>query len=437
MAGSTRQELVISASKADPRKPRSYADRLPRMSGGLDSANGGWLALTFWALLRWKRQPDTRRAITLGVVAGLLPAWGPNLAIVAVCTLAIPTLVMARARWKSAAIAAAVAVALALPPLLTLVWVEGNSVGRFEQAKAPVTTMISIQPEAAAGPSRWLQVSVLHNERSSGAWWQHPDVVPKPLSTDVFLTRYSPGGRRFLSLVAVAACLLGAWRRRPIWPWLLGAIALKLMSLGPGPPTALSLPLSPDSVLSIRSPPLLALLPYVDRFNNFALFGQASGLLLGVATALSLAAVPRAWRRVVLGLLLAELLLATPVRLPLGTTDQRVSPNQVDALRGEGAILVLPLCAEVEYLLQTYHHRPIISLWNRPVPSAGTADFVLELQTTECGRPNTTPALAGVTSIAILPLHYREAVLDRVRCNLDQRGWTPDFRSEGLEVWEP
>jgi Dolichyl-phosphate-mannose-protein mannosyltransferase len=346
-------------------------------NGISETVCAGWVPLTLWALLGLLDRPSTRRALSLGLIAGLGAAsswyYGLMMGLAGgVLLLWLAARQPWQVEWRRAlpylALAGLIAAAPVLPLLLT-----------FRASLGAADALVSRDPDFV-----WRSL-IDHNITDLLAFFR-PGKTPSPdlfalYGEELLIVIYL--GWTALSLTAVA--LFGTRRRAELSPYLWLGLLFFAFALGP----YLYVGGSYLALQGRRVPlPFLALfegLPLFDRISHPFRFTTGVSLWLALAAAQGLRhlliarsiAVHRA-ATTLLGLLaLAEVAWLSPARLPVPAGDAR-APVAYTQMREDpvpGAVLDLPLTVPnleraVYVWYQSAHGRPVPWGLNDPMPQA-------------------------------------------------------------------
>lgn len=231
----------------------------------------------------------------------------------------------------------------------------------------------------------------------------------------------------YLGLAALIMAVVAVVRQRRRWPWLAGALALALLSLGPwlvvwGHPLSLG-----DGSVSAPAGALGWLLPPLQRLTRWYRAAAVAGMLLAPLVAMALEG---RWRWLAGGLVLADALLLSPGAWPVHHFDAR--PSGVWAqLDRPGAVVDLPPdqywfvpeggVRERNLLEQTWHGRPSAATFFNLSGGAAGSPPVRDLLALAKGRKR---ALVHDPQ-HLADLGYAWVVLDLTRI--------PDARTDRLE----
>ncbi len=239
---------------------------------------------------------------------------------------------------------------------------------------------------------------------------------------------FDPDGHTaYLGIVAVGLALLAVYREPRRWPWLAGAAAFVVLSLG------LYLTVGGEFI-TIGAGHVLApmgwlarVVPTILRFTRFYRAAAVAGLLLSPLVAM--AVTQRRWW-VHLALVLDACLLA-PRQWPIVHFDGRASPVYA-ALPDDGPVVDLPpvqysflegdQIREENLLQQVWHRRPNASTFFNLSGGASASDEVTRLMLTLIHRAKSGPDGAFQN---LADYGYRYVVLDRTRfVKPDEAGFT-------------
>jgi len=329
----------------------------------------GVVGLCLLALLRCLEHPSWRRVVLAGVALAACWYGGPYNGVWAslICVVVgIGALVRSPQRWRE--LLAALSGTGLVGVLLTA-----------PLANAVLSLRVAGQPGTAAA-SR-LQAPMVNADMFRGGLRNGADL------TDPFLPVVLTGGEAlashtaYMGIVALSVAALAVWRRRALWPWLIGAFAVALVALGPWLMMR-GHPMQGPGGARLMTPLGWAILafPFLGRLTHWYRIGAVGVILLAVPVSVW----ARSWRRglAVGGMIALDVALCAPMAWPLETTA--VPDTAVfDGLDGAGAMLTLPESTTKKpnigfwrdriQLDQVHHGRPVAGLasWGGELSSSG------------------------------------------------------------------
>jgi len=330
--------------------------------GATEAFGVGWVAVQLALLLAYAR--SGRRLHGLGAALALALACysGPyNGVWAAMIDLSVAVALLLRRRERGLALRLTGVGGLAAVLVMPLAW------ALLTQRLASMSGSAARAglPEIRAMP-HWFRGAAEHGADLADPW------LPVQLTGG---GAYPTSHTAYLGLAALLLACVALWRRRELWPWLAGALAFSLLSLGPwlywrGHP----LQLGEGHVLGPAGLLTLALPSFFGRITCWYRAGAVASLLL--APLVSVLGRGR-WGPLAALLVLADLLLCAPLAWPLHSS---ALPDAQPLLGTSGAILERPSLVlrpppvdgawrDHNAIAQTLHGRPIAlgtSLYSPP-----------------------------------------------------------------------
>ncbi len=219
----------------------------------------------------------------------------------------------------------------------------------------------------------------------------------------------------YLGIVLIGAAGFALWRRRELWPWLLGALVSAAVALGPWIYLNGRLLRLGDHALAGPAM-LLSKLPMLGSMTHWYRVAPVGGLLLAAAVA-TLGS--RRWSPLLAVAILADALLLAPFPWP-HAAHAPPNPAAADLMEGPGAVLELPATTQhdpppghwrnVGGLHQLGHGRPISStvmLLESDAPPVIERRALEDLQQRGALEPEDGAALseAGFRWLMVYPAH--------------------------------
>ena len=344
----------------------------------------GWVGIQLALLLSLRRQPGPWRALGLAVAIAAAAWTGPYNAVwIALVDLPVCLWMLRRSRWPLAA--SSLGLALASPVLASALHLRPDQPGGALRALPELPRFDADWRGASDGGADLLDL-----------------FVPAPFTGSVALAPSTA----YLGVVLLGLALLGARRRRDLWPWLLGAVAFASLALGPWLMVA-GAPLRVGGHALIGTAGLPELLPVLSRLSRWYRAGAVAVFLM---VPLAVAALPARWRPALALAVLLDARLLGPVPYPLPVIPWPSSPAIAAC---PGPIAELPalfpigrrgVLSDEGLLLQISHERPTNGTYNA-IPTPSTVSVQLQsIERAATGR-------AGPAELALLPSHlhwYRQ-----------------------------
>jgi len=289
----------------------------------------GWIGLFIAALVRALRTDSHRMAAAAGLALALCVASGPYNGIWAAfiaCAVGVGVMLRNRAQWRTLATTAVTALALTAPLV-----------------RAILTGRIAGQPGTPELATALLRTPGANPQLFRGGIRFGTDL------TDPFLPLWVTGGAgmpnhtAYLGAVALLCAVAVVVRKRHLWPWLAGALAFAVLSLGPwlvwmGVPIRFGTSglLAPAGILADT-------IPFFSRISHWHRAGAVAALLLVPLVSLAPKLGRNVWLAPALALLLVgDRVVGFPVGWPLPSTAGPDAESYADLKHQEGAVLVLP-----------------------------------------------------------------------------------------------
>jgi hypothetical protein len=346
-------------------------------NGISETVCAGWLPLTLWALTKVFDRPTPLRALGLGMLGGItmLTSWyyGLFAALGGLALVAWQAATQAYAvDWRRTlpALGASAAVALVIiSPLL----------GLFRGSLEAEDALVTRDPE-------FVRASLMNHNITDLVAIFKPSKVPSPDLLELYgeqLIIVTYVG--WVALLLAGAAVVMTRRRREWSPWVVLGLVFLLFALGP------YLNVGGEYVeLGGRRIPL----PFLALFELFPVFDRIShpfrfvlGFTLTIAVVAShglrhlLRRLDTPRRLAAVGglslVVLAEVALGSPARLPIPTSDAHIPQAYVDMVEDDvpGAVLDLPMTVPnleraVYTWYQSAHGRPVPWGLNDPMPRA-------------------------------------------------------------------
>ena len=325
-------------------------------NGGTESLAGGWLALAAW--WTWRAAVHGGRRNT-GLAAGglVLATLGSGYGGLLAGLFLLTALVVHPTHRRALLAALAIGGCAVLPWAL---WVQG----------------VAAAPDSLVGIKHVAELDAVR--RSTGPADLRAYLIGGDFRSPDFrvISRY---GEAFIHCTylgwVVLLSALAALRAPAARPWAGFAGLCILLSLGPvvvvgGAPFLFGA----DPVRAIPLPWILAEhLPALGSLSLLWRLGQGAALGLAILAAWAWSGRGRGWIGGVIGLVLLEGLIASPVTWPVQTTPTAVSPA-IHALAAapEGAVMNAPVVGGRAYLYeQIIHKKPLVGSLNFPNNAAG------------------------------------------------------------------
>ena len=316
----------------------------------------GWLGLFLAALIQALRQPDRRWPWVAGVLLAITVASGPYIAVwAAACATAIGLFHLKRREsWRPLAITAGLGALLASPLI-----------------HAILTGRIAGQP-GTSGMARFLlnppaaNTSIFRGGTRFGTDLTDP-FLPIGLTGGATTPTYTA----YLGIAALFMAIIVVGRKRHHWPWLVGALAFAILSLGPwmmwkGAPLVIN-----GEAIAAPVGWLAQTFESVGRISHWHRAGGVAALLLVPLVSLLPRALPLGGVMPVAAILLMlDRVYGSPVAWPLPTMEAPSMAAHLPLLEQPGPVLVQPTrfpdippprakFRDPALFAQLYHHRAI------------------------------------------------------------------------------
>lgn len=289
----------------------------------------GWVGIFMAALLHALRTKRLGFAAAAGTALTMCVASGPYTGVWAAflaSAMGIAALVRSRSHLKVLAVTAGTAVALSAPLI-----------------RAVLTGRIAGQPGTPELASALLRTPASNPSLFRGGIRFGADL------TDPFLPLWMTGGAgmpnhtAYVGAVALIAAVIVVFKQKKHWPWLAGAMAFAVLSLGPwlvwkGIPLRVS-----GQGLMAPAGWMADTLPFFSRISHWHRAGAIAALLLAPLVSMIPLVHPKRWVAPLIAvLLLADRVTGFPIGWPLPSTTGSDTAAYADLKLQNGAVLVLP-----------------------------------------------------------------------------------------------
>lgn len=341
--------------------------------GRVDSMGLGWVGMLAASWLQAMRTPSWKNGMWMGLWGFGVVLCGPNTVFATVMVAVVPSVLAVLLNWqrmRPLAIAAAITGFGAVLVLAVFVGVERNDSGRLNWEHETVQPLIE-RVDAQQLSQRhqvefWRGAHQLNHAVPVGSAWHMPDIVqdnPAALQAAQMMTTqaFAPGAWWRVSVIpSVLAVLAVLLCGRRLYGWAVLGVVTLIFGLGYG--SSQTLPLSIGAAQYYIAPAvLLERIPGLGNFNNYGLFSTFFGLVLAILSAQCLQRAPL-WGLALVAVLWGVETQRGPAPLPLSVVDVQLPAGLEAAMSSDAdaAIMVLPISKDINYYLQTIHHRPTV-----------------------------------------------------------------------------